>query len=88
MLWKCPSGFLHLAISGATNPGVPHLVKRYFSTFQLVAKPKSIRINYLQAWSLKIMFSNFISLWIIYKKERYLSAESNYQAKRDELNSE
>jgi len=32
-----------LAISGATNPGVPQRVNRYFFSSHFVAKPKSIR---------------------------------------------
>lgn len=66
---------LRLITSGATNPGVPHLVYIYGLFLTNVAKPKSAitteskflykLLNISYSYSLNNMFSNFKSLCII-----------------------
>jgi len=51
-----------LIIYGDTNPGVPHLTKRYFSASAKVAKPKSqITVSHVSCF-LNIIFSGLRSL--------------------------
>lgn len=52
---------LMLMISGATNPGVPHLTNRYFYSSAYVANPKSQMANSCEFYFLKRMFSGLRS---------------------------
>jgi hypothetical protein len=51
-----------LIIYGETNPGVPHLTKRYFSASAYVAKPKSQITASVELLDLNIIFSGLRSL--------------------------
>jgi hypothetical protein len=52
--------------SGATNPGVPHLTKRYSGIFDLVANPRSAMIMLSELLSLKSTFSGLRSLCMMF----------------------
>lgn len=47
---------LILMISGATNPGVPHLTNRYFSSSAYVASPKSQMARSQEFYFLNMIF--------------------------------
>lgn len=55
-----------LIISGATNPGVPHLTKRYFYSWAAVARPKSQITTSFVFSLLNIIFSGLRSRWMTF----------------------
>lgn len=55
-----------LITSGATNPGVPHLTNIKALISYLVARPKSTIAKSIESAVLKIKFSGFKSLCIIF----------------------
>ena len=68
-----------LMISGATYPGVPHLLKRYEGTSHLEANPKSTILTWLLSISasfLSIKFSSLRSLCMIPLEARWLSPDN------------
>lgn len=57
--------FLSLSISGATYPGVPHLILNSNSSLSLQAMPRSVMQTLKSLMSVIKMLSGFISRWII-----------------------
>lgn len=62
-----------LTISGATYPGVPHLTNKYSFYSQWVASPKSAITQSKSFSSLKMIFSGFKSLCMIFLSCMYSS---------------